>query len=215
MKKLLGVLLIIVIVIGCTKDDKVNETSNANIPSIIIGTQTWTAKNLDIETYRDGTPIPQVTDPISWANLTTGAWCYNANQTANGTVYGKLYNWYAVHDPRGLAPVGYHIPSNSEWTTLSNFLGGNSFAGGKMKALEFWSSPNTEATNSSGFTGLPGGLRENDGSFASIGYNGVWWSSTEYSSTQGGSCGMNYGAASVNIGGDDKVEGNSVRCIKD
>jgi uncharacterized protein (TIGR02145 family) len=214
MKKLLGVILGIVLVAGCTKDDKSNVTFE-DLPSVVIGTQTWTSKNLDISTYRDGTPIPQVTDPTEWSKLTTGAWCYNANQTANGTVYGKLYNWYAVHDPRGLAPVGYHIPSNSEWTTLSNFLGGNSFAGDKMKALEFWSSPNTEATNSSGFTGLPGGLRENDGSFASIGYNGVWWSSTEYSSTQGGSCGMNYGAASVNIGGDDKVEGNSVRCIKD
>ena len=80
-------------------------------------------KNLDVSKYRNGDDIPQVTDATTWANLTTGAWCYYENNTANGTVYGKLYNWFAVNDPRGLAPSGWHIPSQAEWVTLQNCLG--------------------------------------------------------------------------------------------
>eukprot|EP01035_Chromulina_nebulosa_P028724 gene28724-37965_t len=113
-----------------------------------IGTQVWMSKNLNVSKYRNGDVIPQVTDPTQWANLTTGAWCYNSNNTANGIVYGKLYNWYAVDDPRGLAPVG-----------------GGSVAGGKMKATILWINPNTEATNDTGFTGLPAGYRGDNASF--------------------------------------------------
>ena len=163
----------------------------ATLPSTVtIGTQTWTTKNLDVTIYRDGTPIPQVTDPTQWANLTTGAWCYYNNTAANGTTYGKLYNWYAVagiHDTdpntpnKILAPTGWHVPSDAEWTTLTTFLGGENVAGGKMKATgtSLWNTPNTEATNSSGFTGLPGGYRNYNGSFYSIGFYGYWWSSSE------------------------------------
>ena len=92
---------------------------------IKIGDQTWTTKNLDVDTYRNGDAIPQVQDEKEWVNLTTGAWCYYENETANGTTYGKLYNWYAVTDSRGLAPTGYHIPNNSEFMTLINYLGGS------------------------------------------------------------------------------------------
>jgi uncharacterized protein (TIGR02145 family) len=107
---------------------------------IKIGTQTWTTKNLEVETYRNGEVIPQVQDANAWANLKTGAWCYYENNTANGTTYGKLYNWYAVNDPRGLAPQGYHIPSDAEWTILTDYLGGESVAGKKMKSTSGWSS---------------------------------------------------------------------------
>ena len=110
-----------------------------------IGTQVWMTKNLNGSRYRNGDPIAQVTDLSIWVNLTSGAWCYYANNSSNGVVYGKLYNWYAVNDPRGLAPIGYHIPSDSEWTTLTTFLGGENVAGGKMKAITLWDSPNTEA----------------------------------------------------------------------
>jgi hypothetical protein len=102
------------------------------IKEVLIGNQIWTSTNLEVITYRNGETIPQVQDANTWANLTTGAWCYYENNTANGTTYGKLYNWFAVNDPRGLAPNGYHIPTNAEWSTLITYLGGESVAGGNM-----------------------------------------------------------------------------------
>ena len=163
---------------------------NTNTLQVTICTQVWATKNLDVTTYSDGTVIPQVTDPSAWANLTTGAWCYSNNDPANGAVYGKLYNWYAVAgiydaaslaDPtlrKKLAPNGWHVPTDAEWTTLTTCLGGASVAGGKMKetGTAHWQSPNTAATNSSGFTGLPGGICSNDGTFNLSGSNGIWWS---------------------------------------
>src|ERR1035437_3981549 len=128
-------------------------TPPVSIPSVTICSQIWMLKNLDVSTYRNGDAIPQVTDSIQWVNLTTGAWCYYNNNSANGPVYGKLYNWYAVNDPRGLAPVGWHVPSHAEWTELSICLyaispTGN--VGGKMKstgtieaATGLWYAPNT------------------------------------------------------------------------
>ncbi|MBK8080215.1 MAG: fibrobacter succinogenes major paralogous domain-containing protein [Saprospiraceae bacterium] len=122
------------------------------MPTIQIGTQKWMSKNLDVAFYRNGDPIPQVTSPTAWAVLSTGAWCYYNNDPIQGNKYGKLYNWYAVNDPRGLAPQGWHIPSDAEWTTLEITLGGVSVAGGKMKEAGTlnWVSPNTGADNSSG-----------------------------------------------------------------
>lgn len=147
---------------------------------VVIGTQTWTCSNLDVTTYRNGDTIPQVTDQASWQLLTTGAWCYYDNNSANGAIYGKLYNWYAVNDPRGLAPNGYHIPTDVEWTVLTDYLGGLTVAGGKMKEIgtTHWSAPNADATNSSWFTGLPGGYRDFFGVYLGIGDNGLWISST-------------------------------------
>jgi len=115
-------------------------------------------KNLDVDHYRNGDPIPEVQDSAQWVNLKTGAWCYYNNSDSLGKIYGKFYNWYAVNDPRRLAPIGYHVPSDAEWTVLSTFLGGNKGSGGKMKETDttHWSSPNKGATNSSGFTALPG-----------------------------------------------------------
>jgi uncharacterized protein (TIGR02145 family) len=158
--------------------------------SVLIGTQTWSKKNLDTSTYSDGTPIPQVTDSNTWNNLTTGAWCYYENNSTNGTIYGKLYNSYAVEGiydnasltnvslRKKLAPVGWHIPTNSEWEILYTFLGGQAIAGGKMKATQGWIAPNVGANNFSGFTGLPGGFRRNYGTFENIGNKGLWWSSS-------------------------------------
>jgi uncharacterized protein (TIGR02145 family) len=168
-------------------------------PNVTIGTQVWSSTNLNVTTYRDGTPIPQVTDPTQWINLTTGAWCYYNNDPANGAIYGKLYNWYAVagiHDAaslnnpalrKQLAPQGWHIPSDAEWTILKDFLGGQSIAGGKMKSTGtiqsgtgLWQSPNTAATNESGFSWLPAAIRNiSSGSFQDIGINSFLWSSSE------------------------------------
>ena len=194
------------------------KNSGIVLPSVTIGTQIWMAKNLDVTTYRDGTPIPQVTDPNAWANLTTGAWCYYNNASANGLIYGKLYNWYAVNDPRGLAPVGWHIPSHAEWNTLSNFLGGSSVAGGFMKETGtlHWRSPNTAATNSSGFTALPAGFLDSGGaSFLTINDNANWWSTTEVSIAGAYYRYMNYTNNTLYVNGVNKKQGNSVRCVKD
>jgi uncharacterized protein (TIGR02145 family) len=147
--------------------------------TVKIGTQEWTAENLNVEHYRNGDPIPQVQDKDEWAKLTTGAWCYYANTSENGKIYGKLYNWYAINDSRGLAPAGWHIPSDAEWTTLTDYLGGTTkekneggikywiieVVGGKLKATTLWDSPNTGATNSSGLTAFPGGFRDYNGSY--------------------------------------------------
>lgn len=168
---------------------------------ITIGTQVWMGADLDVTTYRNGDPIPQVTDPTAWVNLTTGAWCYSNNDPVTGQLYGKLYNWYAVNDPRGLAPQGWHVPSETEWKTLFIHLGmspqdadgwgypPNAYygtnEGGMLKeaGTSLWNSPNTGATNSTGFTALPGGYRGTDGSFQTY-YTGRssvgWWAATEY-----------------------------------
>ena len=145
---------------------------------IKIGSQTWTTKNLEVTKYRNGDKIPQVKNKKKWAKLTTGAWCYYENKTAKGTTYGKLYNWFAVNDPRGLAPKGYHIPTDAEWTILTDYLGGDTIAGTKMKSTSGWDN-NGNGTNTSGFAGLPGGYRHDNGSFSNIGANGNWWSSSE------------------------------------
>jgi uncharacterized protein (TIGR02145 family) len=180
--------------------------------------QTWTQSNLNVSHYRNGDAIPQVTDPAAWANLTTGAWCYNNNDSANGVVYGKLYNWYAVNDSRGLAPSGYHIPTNTEWTTLTDCLGGEPIAGGKMKEIgtTHWQNPNIGADNTSGFIGIPGGRRTFTGTFDGLNTDGRWWSSSEVltSTTAWYRYMFNYDVYLIN-GGITKTFGISVRCLKD
>ena len=191
------------------------------LPTIVIGNQQWTSKNLDVAFYKKGDSIPQVTDPIAWAGLTTGAWCYYNNDPMQGNKYGKLYNWYAVNDARGLAPQGWHIPSDAEWTTLANTLGGSSVAGGKMKdpGTFNWSTPNKGADNSSGWAGLPGGFRkEFDGvfnDFNTVGDFGCWWSSTELSSTFAWYRYMGYDLGLLIRSDFKKRSGFSVRCLRD
>jgi len=185
--------------------------------SVTIGTQVWTDKNLDVTTYRNGDVIAQITNTTDWVNATTGAWCYYNNDPANGAIYGKLYNWYAVNDPRGLAPQGWHIPTDPEWTTLSTYLGGASVAGGKMKSTGTtrWTRPNTSATNESGFAGLPGGGRYYDGTFSTVGGYGYWWSATENNSTKAWFHRLDYDNGSLNSYNNRKIIGFSVRLVKD
>ena len=194
-----------------------NSMQQNNIASVAIGTQVWMGKNLNVNHYRNGDKIPQVKDPAKWAKLTTGAWCWYNNDPATGAVYGKLYNWYAIHDPRGLAPSGWHIPTDSEWYVVSSFLGENAKnAGGKMKETgsAHWLDPNVNATNSTGFTALGGGYRENIGQFAYINFLGYWWSSTE-SGTKLAVCRRlhSYGGFMDRMS-YEKQKGFSVRCIK-
>jgi len=127
--------------------------------TIQIGTQVWMAENLRTTKYCNGDPIPNVTDSLQWVNLATGAWAHNNNYSQYENLYGKLYNWYAVDDSRNICPCNWHVPTDAEWTTLIDYLGGEGVAGGKMKSTgtQYWLSPNTDATNESGFSGLPGG----------------------------------------------------------
>lgn len=187
---------------------------NENV--IKIGSQIWMKKNLTISRYRNGDRIPQVKDGAEWAALTTGAWCWYNNDSAKGTVYGKLYNWYAVNDPRGLAPAGWHIPNNEEWTILTTFLGGTTIAGAKMKetGTTHWLPPNP-ATNRSGFTALPGGYRVYSGEFTDIGVFGFWWSATEDYGYYGGVYQLFYDNRHFLHYSGTKQNGYSVRFIKD
>ena len=202
---------------GCLGTPPADSLQRACIMLITIGGQTWAPKNLDVVTYRNGDPIPEVQAASTWSNLTTGAWCYYENNTANGTTYGKLYNWYAVNDPRGLAPNGYHIPTDAEWTTLTSYLGGTVTAGGKMKeaGTSHWLSPNTNATNSSGFTGLPGGCRGTTGGFGDIGASGYWWSSSVYNTSLAWYRNLYYYDGYVYSYSFYRQIGFSVRCLRD
>jgi uncharacterized protein (TIGR02145 family) len=213
------------LIISCSHEETIKQNPVAARPTVPIknglvqiGTQVWMTKNLNVSRYRNGDLIPQVTDPAVWAQLTTGAWCYYENNTANGAVYGKLYNWYAVNDPRGLAPTGYRVSSDTEWTTLTDFLGGESVAGREMKATTGWIPfVGINNTNSIGFTALPGSFRNYDGLFLGIGGNGLWWSSTETENTPEFALhrGMFYDNDRADRMTNRKVNGYSVRCIKD
>ncbi|MFN5307470.1 MAG: FISUMP domain-containing protein, partial [Bacteroidota bacterium] len=150
--------------------------------TIVIGTQEWMAENLKASHYRNGDAIPVVADSATWVNTLNGATCfYDNDSAANNCPYGKLYNWYAASDVRNLCPAGWHVPTDAEWTTLTTFLGGENVAGGKMKSTgtQYWLSPNAAADNSSGFSGLPGGSRNDLGSYSLNGHFGFLWSSTE------------------------------------
>ena len=191
--------------------------AQVNPPAIKIGNQTWMKKNLNLTTYRNGDPIPEVKDSIEWANSTTGAWCHYNNDPANDAIYGKLYNWYAVNDPRGLAPLGWHIASDEEWIMLTAYLGGNDKAGTKLKeaGTKHWTSTEGISTNSSGFTGLPGGSRVEDGTFDEMGETAYWWTSTE-SETNGAWYRYILGwDGAVHREAPYKQDGFSIRCMKD
>ena len=137
-----------------------------------------------MDKFRNGDPIPEAKTEGEWkayGDEGEAAWCYYDNDPKYGEKYGKLYNWYAVNDPRGLAPKGWHIPTDAEWTELTDYLGGEKKAGAKMKSKKGWGHGNN-GTNSSGFSGLPGGYRYYgyfDGSFKNVGHFGLWWSSSE------------------------------------
>ncbi|MBC8213329.1 MAG: hypothetical protein H8E71_01650 [Candidatus Marinimicrobia bacterium] len=188
--------------------------------TIQIGTQVWMSENLKVTHYRDGTAIPTGHSNSEWNNLSTGAYCAYDNNESNADTYGYLYNWYAVNDSRNIAPEGWHVPTDDEWTILTDYLGGSSVAGGKMKetGTEHWNSPNTGATNESGFTALPGGYRQYNGNYNysyPMGNYGYFWSSTESSSSSARGRELNYNNSAVNRHNYPKRSGFSVRCLMD
>ena len=195
---------------------------DSNVYHVVhIGDQTWLKENLRVTHYRNGDPIPKVTDVTEWCTLTTGAYCYYDNDETNNETYGCLYNWYAVDDSRKIAPEGWHVPNDSEWTILTEFLGGEVVAGGKMKetGTTHWESPNTDAINESGFSALPGGYRGSNGSYYSMGSHANFWSSTEEGDFI--DCPwarfryLYYDNSEVGYGEIDGLQGISVRCVRD
>jgi uncharacterized protein (TIGR02145 family) len=208
---------------SCTKNEikTTSLSNNSTSDEIAIGNQVWMKKNLDVDHYRNGDPIPQVTNPTAWANLTTGAWCYYNNNPVNEAIYGKLYNWYAVNDPRGLAPSGFHVPSHTEWITLTTSLGGADVAGNMMRATTGWnpsSYSDTIATNSSGFTAFPGGCRNfyAYGTFYWLGEECLFWTSSLDSSNLPWYRCLPYNSSGVSSNNNgNKSWGFSVRCVRD
>jgi uncharacterized protein (TIGR02145 family) len=183
--------------------------------TVTIGTQVWMTKNLDVSTFRNGDPIPEAKTTEEWENAGKNkqpAWCYYDNDPKNGEKYGKLYNWYAVSDPRGLAPAGYHIPNDAEWTTLKNYIGNDN--GNKMKSTSSWAD-NGNGTNSSGFSGLPGGYRYFNCTFYDFGGYGGWWSSTENGANSAWCRSLHCFDGDVGRYGNSKTVGFSVRCLRD
>lgn len=189
--------------------------------TIIIGNKEWMAENLKTTKYQNGDLIPSISVNIEWQNSSNtlqGGWCFYNNNPQNDCPYGKLYNWYAVSDPRGICPVGWHIPSDIEWTQLIDTLGGLSIAGGKMKSVgtQFWNAPNIGATNESGFSGLPARYRNIDGTFGNVSFYGcLWWSSTEITNTDVWARNIYNSGIDVNRLSFYKSYGISVRCVRD
>jgi len=193
-------------------------------PTVVLGNgQEWMAENLRTTVYANGDPIPNVTDQGQWGGLTTGAWAQPITPQYESN-YGKLYNWYTVADSRNVCPTGWHVPTDVEWTVLTDYLGGESAAGGKMKSTGttqastgLWEQPNVGATNESGFAGAPGGKRDASGYFCCVGTNGIWWSSTQSNTNTffAWNRGLSSNVGYVPRGSLNKADGYSVRCLRD
>lgn len=185
--------------------------------TVVIGTQIWMTQNLKLKHYRNGDPIPNVSNNQQWSNVNTGAYSNYNNDPAYSVEHGHLYNLTAITDTRNIAPRGWHVPTSSDWETLFNNTGGIAYTGGSLKesGTVHWQTPNTGATNSSGFTAIPGGIRNNDGSFDHIGGNGYWWSATESSPNKYSYEHLCFSFEFVNGGELPKQFGLSVRCVKD
>ena len=186
--------------------------------TVTIGTQVWMAENLRTTKYRNGDPIPKVIANTSWTELNSGAYCwYNNVDAANKITYGALYNWFVISDNRGIAPIGWHIPTDQDWAALVSFLKGDGTAGGALKETltSHWSEPNTGATNSSGFSALPGGYRTKDGTFKNVNVMGGWWVNKEYTKSVAWYRFVDNVSSSIHNFSTYKNCGFSIRCIKD
>lgn len=181
-----------------------------------IGSQIWKTNNLNVTKFRNGDPIPEAKTDAEWIAAIQNqkpAWCAYNNDQANATLNGKLYNWFAVKDVRGLAPIGWHIPSNEEWTTLINTLG-NGYASMAMRSTNGWFR-NANGNNSSGFAAFPGGYRDYTGAFVGIGQDAIWWSTTENTPGYIHNCKLNYNYSIVYRLSSLTYDGVAVRCLKD
>ena len=196
-----------------SKSEPANKSKD--VGTVRIGPQIWAVANLNVITFRNGDSIREAKTNNEWVKAGESgkpAWCYYNNDPANGLKYGRLYNWYAVNDPRGLAPVGWTLSSDADWAKLTYYLKGQGAAGNKMKSTSGWSEGNN-GTNESGFTGLPAGYRVENGTFVNLGSIGTWWSSTESKTFEA----IDFYLAlsgSLSRGSTPKQRGESVRCIR-
>lgn len=201
-----------------TSSSTSTSTSSSTTTTTTTCNPIFEATNYSGVTYRNGDPIPEVTDNATWAALTTGAWCYYNNDSANEPIYGRMYNWYAINDPRGFAPVGYHVPSAEELQCLIDRWGGDAVAGGALKeaGTTHWLAPNTGATNTSGFTALPGGIRNGTlGLFGNLTYFTGLWGSDSLSIGQAPFLDLTWNLASTFVSDTTKDDGLSVRLVQD
>jgi len=196
---------------------------DGNVYSAVeIGSQCWMKENLKVERYLNGDAIPTGLSSAAWQATTDGAFAIYNNVASNKAIYGLLYNWYAVADARGLCPTGWHVPIDGEWTQLTDLFGGQSVAGGQMKTTGtlsagtgLWLSPNTAATNSSGFSGIPGNFRSSSGDYPFPGLRGDWWSLSESSTNDAWMRRLFYNNGEVAHAEFTKNWGFSVRCLRD
>lgn len=207
--------------------DNFSKTSNVEskqpiLETVKIGSQLWTSENLNVSTFRNGDPIPEIEDKDEWekaGNEGRPAWCYYDNNIANKEIFGKLYNWYAIHDPRQITPEGYHIADDEEWKVLIKSLSNDGPPGYKMKSNTGWENTSFKSgkgNNQSGFSGLPGGIRLSKGEFVSVGSHGYWWSSSTAKTDKYAWYSCLYSVAeNVPFSFCEKSYGLSVRCIKD
>ena len=216
MKKVLLSLVFIIIAGFIYSQTTVTDIDGNVYKTVKIGEQVWLAENLKVTKYRNGDPIPFITDSVAWTDLTTGAYCNYRNKKKIAKNYGRMYNWYAVVDNRNICPSGWHIPSDEEWAELGKFLGGDLVAGGKMKLNDstIWREPNLGATNESGFSGLPGG-RQYHSAFFFLHEYGMYWAITEMDKDLAWSRYLTYGSPQLSRFTYKKYYGLSVRCIKD
>jgi len=200
------------------KSVEVKKATDEKSTEVKIGDQIWTTENLNVTVFRNGDPIPEAKTAEEWSKAGKEgkpAWCYYENDPANEKKYGKLYNFYAISDPRGLAPTGWHIPTDQEWVQSAKHLGGEEAAGEKMKSITGWKKEGS-GTNESGFSGLPGGTRGDAGGFGAIGENGHWWSSSEGDKPNAiMHCMLDYSFRWLIRLDVTKGSGLSVRCVKD
>jgi uncharacterized protein (TIGR02145 family) len=183
--------------------------------TVKIGEQVWMSENLKTTHFKNGKEIELIDGTVNWEQTKASGWCYYQNDEYNNKVYGKLYNYYAAIDDNGLCPAGWHLPSNGEWRELIDYLGGRDIGGGKMKSTIHWLSPNKEASNSSGFSGFPGGCRNISGQYILITGHGTWWSATDYNENQAWNFSLDYTNGLISDYHSMRKMGFSVRCLKD
>lgn len=202
--------------------DSITDQDGNSYKTVTIGTQTWMAENLRTTKYSNGDPIPNVTDTLAYVKLKTAAYC-NYNNTKNVITIatnGRMYNWFAATDSRNIAPMGWHVPNNADWSVLIAYIGGDT-AVGKLKeaGATHWLPYFSEIRNVSGFTALPSGILLGDGSFSGMGISAYWWSSISLDTTiykgYGWEWGIDYVMFMVINHTEYKQSGLSVRCVKD
>lgn len=220
---LIFVLTLLILSNSCKKEDNntaltVTDVDGNLYHTVTIGTQIWMVENLKTTRYNDSTEIPLATGIYEWPVILSPRYCWYDNDISKKNIYGALYNWNAVNSIK-LCPTGWHVPTDEEWKILTDFLGGESIAGGKLKetGTTHWLDPNKGATNETGFSALPGGARSNFGTFYNIGKEGYWWSSTESSNSFFVvlNRSLDYDTSYVDRATSFKEFGFSVRCIKD